>query len=53
MLRRIADSQKYGKPVYATEVGCGTYEGAARCGGNMAEQFGTQPYSQLEQALKK
>jgi len=50
VLRRIAAAQEYGKLVIATEVGCTTYEGASRYGGNAWARYSEQPYSQLEQA---
>jgi len=42
--------QRYGKPVYVTEFGCFTYQGASLYGGDGWRQYHGQDYSQEEQA---
>lgn len=49
-LDELRSYKGYGKPVYVTEFGCFTYEGASLYGGDGWAQYRGQKYSQAEQA---
>jgi len=50
VLKRISDLQKTGRPVWITEFGSCTYQGAFQYGATAHEHLDYQPYSQEEQA---
>ena len=50
VLRTIGELRKFRKPVYITEFGCFTYEGASLWGGDGWYRYQSQRYSQEEQA---
>jgi hypothetical protein len=50
MLELISWFRSHHKPVYVTEFGCFTYEGASLYGGDAWRQYHGQKYSQKEQA---
>jgi len=50
VLKRISDLRKTGRPVWVTEFGSCTYQGAFQYGATAYEYLDYQPYSQEEQA---
>ena len=49
-LKRIQQLKSYGLPVFITEFGADTFEGASRWGGGAHTRYTTQPYSEEEQS---
>ncbi|MFQ6084529.1 MAG: glycosyl hydrolase, partial [Candidatus Aminicenantia bacterium] len=50
MIKTLLSYKKYNKPIYITEFGCSSYEGASRWGGGGFFNYTNQKYSQKEQA---